>query len=135
MYTRICRMAKKQIISRKLTIPVRTVSNKSYKIFDMKPEFLDNDFYVQSELVPRDVYDEVEATQRAQMLMSNRLMSREDVLERVMLEQDVQTQIMKMDMEDIEAEIPEIKIKRMIKFIRGMRFLRKMWRCKRQQVC
>ena len=118
MYTQICRMLKRQIIVQGLTIPVKTVVNKTYEVFDMAPENLDNDFYVRAELVRQDVYDEVEALQRAQMLMQLRLLSREDVMERVMLEQDVPTQIMKMDMEDIEAEIPEIKLKRMIKFIK-----------------
>jgi hypothetical protein len=93
---------------------VRTVVNKQYQIFDMKPKLLDNDFYIDAELVGQDVYDEVETLQRAQLLMQLRLMSREDVLERVMNEQDTQTQIDKMDIEETEAAIPELKLKRVI---------------------
>jgi len=115
LYTRICRMAKKQILAQDLTIPVKTVVNKDYKVYDVKPEMLDNDFYVTAELVRRDVYDEEAALQKAQMLMQLKLMSREDVMERVMNEKDVPTAIAKMDIEDVEAAIPELKLKRTIK--------------------
>ena len=111
-------MVKEQILNQGLIIPVRSVSNNDYRIFQITPEFLDNDFYVQAELVKQDVYDEVEALQRAQLLMQNRLLSREDIMERVMLEPDVQTQITKMDMEDVEAAVPELKLKRLIKAYR-----------------
>jgi len=113
--TRICRMSKEQIISQGLSIPVKTVVNKTYSVYDMSPELLDNDFYVNAELVRQDVYDEVEALQRAQMLMSLRLMSKEDILERVLKEPDTQTQLMKLDIEDIENAIPEVRLRRMIK--------------------
>ena len=49
------------------------------------------------------------------MLMQNRLMSREDVLERVMREPDTKTQLEKMDIEDVEAAVPELGIKKRIK--------------------
>lgn len=124
MLTRICRMVKKQIITQKLTIPVRTVVNKTYKVFDMVPEALDNDFYVRANIIRQDVYDEEASLQRAQMLMQLRLKSRADVMEQEMGEQDVPTQIIKMDMEDIEAEIPEIKLKKMIKYIMDDEVLR-----------
>jgi len=60
-------MAKKQIIAQELTIPVKTVVNGAYQVYEMTPEYLDNDFYVGAELIRRDVYDEVEALQTAQM--------------------------------------------------------------------
>jgi len=54
--------------------------------------------------------------------MQLRLKSREDVIENVMREQDTQTQLAKMDIEDIEAMMPELKLKRAIKIYkeRGM---------------
>ena len=115
MYTRICKMVKNQILTQGLTIQVQTVVDKSYQVYDMTPALLDNDFYISAELVRQDVYDEVEALQRAQLLMQNRLMSREDVLERVMREPDTKSQLEKMDMEDVEAAIPELAIKKRIK--------------------
>ena len=114
-YTRICRMVKKQIIEFGLTVPVKTVKGNNYSVFDMKPEFLDNDFYVDAELVRRDVYDEVEALQRAQLMIQNKFMSREDVMEKILLIEDVQTQINKMNWEDVTAAIPELLIKDLIK--------------------
>jgi len=122
VYQRICRMIKKQIIAQKLVVPVKTVVNNTYSIFDMVPDLLDNDFYVYAGLVRQDVYDDIEALQRAQMLMQLRLKSREDVIENVMREQDTQTQLAKMDIEDIEAMMPELKLKRAIKIYkeRGM---------------
>ena len=122
VYQRICHMVKKQIIAQKLVVPVKTVVNNTYNVFDMVPDLLDNDFYVYAGLVRQDVYDDVEALQRAQMLMQLRLKSREDVIENVMREQDTQTQLAKMDIEDIEAMMPELKLKRAIKIYkeRGM---------------
>ena len=122
IYERICHMIKRQIILQGLTIPVKTVVDNTYQIYNMVPELLENDFYVHASFVRQDVYDEVEALQRAQMLMQLRLKSREDVMENVMQEQDPQTQMAKMDIEDVEANIPELKIKRAIKIYkeRGM---------------
>ena len=122
IYQRICRMIKRQIIAQQLTIPVKTVVNNSYSIFNIVPEFLDNDFYIHARLVGQDVYNEVEALSRAQMMMQLRLKSREDVIEQVMQEQDTQTQMAKMDIEDVEAGMPELKLKRAIKIYleRGM---------------
>lgn len=123
VYQRICRMVKRQIIAQKLTIPVNTVVNNQYNTFNIVPELLDNNFYVHAELAGQDVYDEVEALQRAQMMMQLRLKSREDVLEQVMQEQDTPTQIAKMDIEDVETTMPELKLKRAIKIYdeRGMK--------------
>lgn len=118
MYTRICRMSKKQIRSLELTIPVKTVVDDRYEVYDMKPALLDNDFYVNAELVRQDVYDEVEALQRAQMLLQLRLKSRKKIMEEVMLEQDVPSQIVEMDIEEVEASIPEMKLLRLIKVLR-----------------
>lgn len=118
MYTRICRMSKEQIRSLELTIPVKTVVDDRYEVYDMKPALLDNDFYVRAELVRQDVYDEVEALSRAQMLLQLRLKSRKKIMEEVMLEQDVPTQIIEMDIEEIEAAIPEMKLLRLIKVLR-----------------
>jgi len=115
VYQRICRMIKRQILAQKLTIPVSTVVNNSYSVFNIVPELLDNNFYVHAELVRQDVYDEIEALQRAQMMMQLRLKSREDVMEQIMQEQDTQTQIAKMDIEDVENMMPELKLKRAIK--------------------
>jgi len=114
-YTRICRMVKGEVVTQKLEIPVQIVVNGEYSVFDIAPKQLDNDFYVNAELVRRDVYDEESQLQRAQMLMQLRLKSREDIMEQEMNEQDVPTQIMKMDMEEIEAAIPEMKLRRLIK--------------------
>jgi hypothetical protein len=110
MYTRICRMVKCQATTQGLTVPVRTVANKTYEVFDMVPELLDNDFYVNAELMRKDVYDEVEALQRAQMLLQLGLMSKKDVMERVILEQDVPSRIAEIDIEGVEAAIPELKL-------------------------
>ncbi|MCJ7749251.1 MAG: hypothetical protein MUP27_16055 [Desulfobacterales bacterium] len=116
MYTRICKMVKKQIITQGLTISVQTVIDDKYETYDIKPKLLENDFPVRAELIQRDVYDEEASLQKAQLLMQLRLMPREDVMERIMNEQDVPTQITKMDMEDVEAAIPEMKLKRLAKF-------------------
>ena len=113
-YTAICHMLKRQILIQKLTIPVKTVKGKSYDVFDIKPGLLDNDFYVNAELIRRDVYDEVEALQRAQLLLQNRFMCREDILERVLNEPDSKTQLTKIDIEDVETAVPELKLKRAI---------------------
>jgi len=118
MYTRICRMVKRQIRSLKLTIPVRTVVNDQYEIYDMKPALLDNDFYVRAELITQDVYDEEATLQRAQLLMQLRLKSRRKVMEEEMKESDVPAAITEMDMEDVEAAIPEMKLRKLIKGLR-----------------
>lgn len=110
LYTRICRMVKKQIIAQNLTIPVRTVENETYKIYEMVPDLLDNDFYVNAELVRQDVYDEVEALQRAQMFLQLGLKSRRKVMEQVLLEKDVPNQIAEIDIEKVEDAIPELKL-------------------------
>jgi len=115
MFTRICRASKRQIVSQKLTIPVQTVVNGEYQTYDMKPNLLDNDFYVNATLIRQDVYDEEARLQRAQMLMQLRLKSRESVMEQEMDEPDVPAEILKMDMEEVEAEIPEMKLKKLIK--------------------
>jgi hypothetical protein len=110
MYTRMCKMVKDQIVSQGLTIDVKTVVGKSYHVYSMTPDLLDNDFYVRAELVRQDVYDEVEAQQQAQLHMQNRTMSREDIMERILREPDTKTQIEKMDMEDVQAAVPELAI-------------------------
>lgn len=122
VYTRICHMVKRQIIKQGLEIPVRTVVEDNYKVYNIIPALLDNDFYVDAQFIREDAYDEVEALQRAQMLQSQRLMSREDILDRVMREPDPQGQISKMDIEDVENSVPELKVKRAIKLYadRGM---------------
>ena len=115
MYTRICRMLKKQIISLGLTIPVKTVANGQYEVYDMVPTELENDFYVSAVLVSQDVYDDVEALQRAQMYLQLGLKSKSKVMEEVLLEQDVPSQIAEMILDEVETAIPEIKLKRAIK--------------------
>ena len=110
MFTRICKMTKKQIVAQKLTIPVQTVSNGVYKTYEMVPELLDNDFYVNAELVRQDVYDEVEALQRAQMFLQLGLKSRRKVMEEVLLEKDVPNQIAEINIEQVEDAIPELKL-------------------------
>lgn len=114
MYTRICRMVKKQIISLGLTIPVKTVANGQYKVYDMVPTELENDFYVNAVLVSRDVYDDVEALQRAQMYLQLGLKSKPKVMEEILLEQDVPNQINEMIIQDVEDAIPEFKLKKAI---------------------
>jgi len=115
LYTRICRMLKKQIIAQGLTIPVKTVANGEYLVKDMTPDLLDNDFYVKAEFVKRDVYDEVEALQTAKMLIDSKLLSREDAMERILNEPDVPAQMMKIKIEEIEAAIPELSLPDVIK--------------------
>lgn len=115
LYTGICRMAKKQILKQKLTIPVRTVSGKDYAIYDMTPKLLDNDFYVNADFIRRDAYDEVEVLQEAQLYQQNRWMGRENIMEKMLKMQDVPAEIEKMDMDEVEAGIPELKLRRMIK--------------------
>ena len=107
-------MVKKQIISLGLTIPVKTVSNGVYQSYDMKPALLKNDFYVNAVLVSRDVYDDVEALQRAQMYLQLGLKSKPKVMEEVLLEQDVPNQINEMIIQDVEEAIPEFKLKKAI---------------------
>jgi len=114
-YTRLCRMLKRQITSQGLTIPVKTVVNDAYNVYAINPQFLDNDFYVSAELVTQDVYDEVEALQRAQMFQQNRWKSRESIMEQILLETDTPTEIDKMDTEDVESAIPELKLMNVIK--------------------
>jgi len=115
LYTGICRMVKRQIIEQKLTIPVRTVSGKEYAIYEMKPKLIDNDFYVKADFTRRDVYDEVEVLQEAQLYQQNRWSSRESIMEKMLKMQDVPAEIEKMDMDEVEAGIPELKLRRMIK--------------------
>ena len=110
LYTRICRMVKKQIQVQKLKIPVKTVVNDQYSIYDMKPKMLDNKFHVSAEFIRQDVYDEVEMLQEAQLYQQNKWLSRSSVMEQKLREQDVPTEIMKMKIEDIEAAIPELTI-------------------------
>jgi hypothetical protein len=117
MYTRICRMAKKQSIAQGLTIPVRTVVNGEYQVYDMAPDKLDNDFYVDARLVLRDVYSEVEALQTAQMKLQLGLASREDVMEEDLSIQDVPARSFKINWEKIRDEIPELRLKEMIKVL------------------
>jgi len=114
MYTRICRMVKKQIITLGLTIPVKTVANGQYEVYDMVPTELENDFYVNAVLVSQDVYDDVEALQRAQMYLQLGLKSKSKVMEEVLLEQDVPNQINEMIIQDVEDAIPEFKLKKAI---------------------
>ena len=118
MYTRICRKLKKQIIVQNLTISVKTVAKGVYEVYDMKPDLLDNDFYVNAVLVSRDVYDDVEALQRAQMYLQLGLKSKSKVMEEVLLEQDVPSQIAEMTLDEVETAIPEIKLKNAIKIYR-----------------
>ena len=118
MYTRICRMAKKQFLTQGLTIPVRTVVNGEYQVYDMAPDKLDNDFYVDARLVLRDVYSEVEALQTAQMKLQLGLASREDVMEEDLSIQDVPARSFKIEWEKIKDAIPEIRLKEMIKVLK-----------------
>ena len=118
LYTGICRMSKKEILVRKLTIPVKTVVNDKYEIYDMKPKLLKNDFYVGAEFISKDVYDEVEALQEAQLYQDNRWMDREGIMEKKLKMQDVPTTIAKMDMDEVEAAIPEMKLRRLGKDLR-----------------
>jgi len=110
LYTRICRMVKKQIQVQKLKIPVRTVVNDQYSIYDMKPKMLDNKFHVAAEFIRQDVYDEVETLQEAQLYQQNKWMSRESIMEKILRMQDVPTEIMKMKISDIESAIPELTL-------------------------
>lgn len=118
LYTGISRMAKRQILAQDLTIPVRTVVDDNYQIYDMTPEFLENDFYVSAQFIRQDVYDEVEALQEAQLLQDNRWMSRKSIMEKKLKMQDVPTEITEMDIDEVEAAIPEMKLRRMIKDLR-----------------
>jgi len=118
LYTEICRMAKRQILARKLTIPVRTVVNDNYEIYDMKPKLLDNDFYVEAKFIGQDAYDEVEALQEAQLLQDNKWQSRETIMEKKLLLDDVPTELTKIDKDDLEAAIPEAKIRGYIRKLR-----------------
>lgn len=115
MYTRICRMIKKQIITLGLTIPVKTVANGQYEVYEMVPTELENDFYVNAVLVSQDVYDDVEALQRAQMYLQLGLKSKSKVMEEVLLEQDVPNQINEMIIQDVEDAVPEFKVKKAVK--------------------
>ncbi len=110
LYTRICRMVKDQIQVQKLKIPVKTVVNDQYSIYDMKPKMLDNEFHVAAEFIRQDVYDEVETLQEAQLYQQNKWMGRESIMEKILRMQDVPTEIMKMKISDIEAAIPELTL-------------------------
>ena len=117
LYTRICRMAKKQILAQELTIPVNTVVNGQYQVYEMTPEFLKNDFYVGAEWIGQDVYDEEASLGRAQMKLQLGLASREDVMEEDLSIQDVPARIFKIEWEKIKDAIPEIRLKEMIKVL------------------
>jgi hypothetical protein len=132
VYTGICRMVKRQILAQKLTIPVKTVVNDRYEIYDMKPKLLDNDFYVGAEFIRQDVYDEVEALQEAQLYQQNRWMSRETIMEKKLRMQDVPTEITKMDMDEVEAGIPELKLKKLIKKYQDMEMFEEAEMLKKQ---
>jgi len=108
--TRICKMVKNQITVQGLEIPVQTVVNDNYSVYDMKPNMLENDFYVGAELVRQDVYDEVEMLQEAQMYQDNKWMSRESIMEKILKLQDVPAEIIKMKIGDVEDAIPELTI-------------------------
>ena len=107
-YTRICRMVKRQIQAQKLTIPVKTVVNDQYSVYDMKPKMLDNEFHVAAEFIRQDVYDEVETLQEAQLYQQNKWMSQGSIMEKILRLQDVPNEIMKMKISDVEAAIPEL---------------------------
>jgi len=117
LYTRICRMAKKQILAQELTIPVRTVVNGAYQVYEMTPEYLDNDFYVGAEWISQDVYDEEASLQRVQVKLQLGLASREDVMEEDLSIQDVPARMFKIEWEKIKDAIPEIRLKEMIKVL------------------
>jgi len=119
LYTGICRKSKKQIVARNLTIAVRTVVNDTYEIYDMKPKLLDNDFYVGAEFIRKDVYDEVEALQEAQLYQDNKWMSKRSIMEKKLKMQDVPAQLEEMDEDDVEMAIPEFKLRKMIKRKQG----------------
>ena len=114
LYTRIPRMAKKQIVAHELTIPVKTVVNGEYQDYEMAPAKLDNDFPIKAEFVNQDVYSEVEALQEAQLFQQNRWMDRETIMDKKLRIQDVPTTNAKIDMDTIEAMIPELKIPELI---------------------
>jgi len=80
----------------------------------MVPTELENDFYVNAVLVSQDVYDDVEALQRAQMYLQLGLKSKSKVMEEVLLEQDVPNQINEMIIQDVEDAIPEFKVKKAV---------------------
>jgi len=103
-------MVKKQIQVQKLKIPVKTVVNDQYSIYDMKPKMLDNKFHVSAEFIRQDVYDEVEMLQEAQLYQQNKWLSPESIMEKKLRMQDVPTETMKMKIHDIEAAIPELTI-------------------------
>ena len=115
VYTGICRMEKRQIIKKGLTIPVRTVSDKDYAIYKMEPKLLKNEFYVGAEFIRQDAYDEVEIAQESQLYQDNRWMSRESIMEKKLKISDVPAEIEKMDMDEVEAAVPEMKLRRIIK--------------------
>jgi hypothetical protein len=117
LHTRICQMAKRQILARGLTIPVKTVVNGAYQVYEMTPEFIDNDFYVGAELIRRDVYDEEALLQKAQMKLQLGLASREDVMEEDLSIQDVPARMFKINWEKIRDEIPQLRLKEMIKVL------------------
>jgi len=111
-------MVKKQIITQKLTIPVKTVSNGVYKTYDIKPALLEHDFYVNVDFVRQDAYDEVEMLQRAQLYQQLRFKSRESIMGDILLEPDVPTEIDKMTIEEIESGDPKLKLKRAVEIYR-----------------
>ena len=96
---------------------MKTVVNGAYQVYEMTPEFLDNDFYVGAELVRRDAYDEEANLQKAQMKMQLGLASREDVMEEDLSIQDVPARTFKINWEKIKDAIPEIRLKEMIKVL------------------
>jgi len=112
-------MSKKEIVIGGLTIPVKTVVNDTYEIYDMKPKLLKNDFYVSAEFISKDVYNEVEALQEAQIYQDNRWMSRKAIMEKKLKMQDVPAQLEEMDEDEVEAAIPEFKLRKMIKRKQG----------------
>jgi len=117
-YTDMCHMIKKQIIEYKdskgnktgLTIPVKTVSQNSYTAYDMAPELLDNDFHIGADFVIQNAWEELEAYQLAQMAKQNRFMSDEGIMDNILKIQDTKAELEKLDLQDVEAMSPELKL-------------------------
>ena len=109
MYTDICRMVKKQIITQGISVPIRSVKDNVYVAYEMVPSLLDNDFYIKAEFVDENPWKRLENIQLAQMMIQNKLMSKENVMEQILKIPDVKTEVEKMTIEEAENLSPEMK--------------------------
>ena len=110
VYTDICLMIKRQIVKQGLTVPIKTVYQDKYAIYDMVPSQLDNDFHVSVDFTIEHPWEELERYQLFQMATQNGAMSRESGMNNILKIDDVKAELEKMTLEEVEAMSAELKL-------------------------